>query len=63
MFEIESSKLAAQKADAETKKFASKMLADHTKTSNELKAMVKAVNNAPVPTAMDSSHQSKLDKL
>jgi putative membrane protein len=63
MFEIESSKLAAQKADAETKKFASKMVADHTKTSNELKAMVKGVNNAPVPTAMDSSHQSKLDKL
>jgi putative membrane protein len=63
MFEVESSKLAAQKADAETKKFASKMVADHTKTSNELKAMVKGVKNAPLPTAMDSSHQGKLDKL
>jgi putative membrane protein len=63
MFEIESSKLAAQKADAETKKFASKMVADHTKTSTELKAMVKGLDNAPLPTAMDSSHQGKLDKL
>ena len=62
-FEIESSKLAAQKADAETKKFASKMVADHTKTSTELKAMVKGVDNAPLPTAMDSSHQGKLEKL
>jgi putative membrane protein len=63
MFEIESSKLAAQKADAETKKFASKMVADHTKASTELKAMVKGLDNAPLPTAMDSSHQGKLDKL
>jgi putative membrane protein len=63
IFEIESSNLAQQKADAETKKFASKMVADHIKTSNELKAMVKGVDKAPLPTAMDGFHKGKLDKL
>ena len=32
MFEIESSKLAEQKADANSKKFAAKMIEDHSKT-------------------------------
>jgi putative membrane protein len=61
MFEIESSKLAAARADGSAKKFASEMVQDHTKTSTELKGM--APPDAPIPTALDSSHQSKLDKL
>jgi putative membrane protein len=61
MFEIESSKLAAERADAPTKTFANQMVKDHTKTSTELKGL--AVPNAPIPTALDSAHQSKLDKL
>jgi putative membrane protein len=36
---------------------------DHTKTSTELKSAVAGIPNAPIPTALDSSHQSKLDKL
>lgn len=60
MFEIESSKLAAEKADAATKAFAQQMIKDHTKTSTELKGIAQG---AEIPTAMDSSHQSKLDKL
>ena len=41
MFEIQSSQLALSKqADADTKPFAEKMVQDHQKTSNELKAMV-----------------------
>ena len=40
MFEIESSKLAQQKADADSKAFAEKMIKDHTETSTELKALV-----------------------
>jgi putative membrane protein len=64
MFEIESSKLAEAKASAPSKEFAARMIADHTKTSSELKALI---NNgevkAELPTALDSSHQSKLDKL
>jgi putative membrane protein len=62
MFEIESSKLAEQKADETSKKFAAQMIADHTKTSKELKTMAPNAK-AELPTAMDSSHQSKIDKL
>src|ERR671910_605194 len=41
IFEIQSSQLAQNKAqDAGLKTFASKMVADHTMTSNELKALV-----------------------
>lgn len=61
MFEIESSKLAQQKSTKDTiKSFASQMVADHTKTSQELKS---AATGVQIPADMDSSHQSKLDKL
>ncbi|GAC1340712.1 MAG: DUF4142 domain-containing protein [Beijerinckiaceae bacterium] len=65
MFEIQSSKLAAEKGDAATKTFAQKMVTDHTKTSEELKSMVSGgkVEGAKLPTAMTSSQQSMLDKL
>jgi len=64
MFEIQSSKLAQQKADAESKKFASKMVTDHTKTSTELKTLVAGGKvKATLPKEMDSAHKSKLDKL
>jgi putative membrane protein len=64
MFEIESSKLAQQKGNAPEKTFASQMVTDHTKTSTELKGLVTGGKvKADLPTAMDSSHQSKLDKL
>jgi putative membrane protein len=64
MFEIESSKLAEQKGDADKKSFAGQMVTDHTKTSGELKALVSSGKvKAEVPAALDSSHQSKLDKL
>jgi len=40
------------------------MVTDHTKTSAELKAMVSSGKvKADVPADLDSSHQSKLDKL
>jgi len=64
MFEIESSKVAQQKGNATEKTFASQMVTDHTKTSTELKGMVTSGKvKAELPTALDSSHQSKLDKL
>ena len=40
MFEIAASKLAQDKGNAPEKTFASQMIADHTKTSTELKGMV-----------------------
>jgi putative membrane protein len=61
MFEIESSKLAADQTGGAAKIFANQMVQDHAKTSTELKGM--APTDAPIPTALDSSHQSKLDKL
>jgi putative membrane protein len=62
MFEIESSKLAQQRADASSKTFAEKMIKDHTGTSTELKGLATKAK-LEVPTALDSSHQEKLDKL
>jgi putative membrane protein len=65
MFEVESSRIALQKSQSQqVKDFAQQMITDHTKTSTELKGLVgeKKVE-ATLPTALDSSHQSKLDKL
>ena len=64
MFEIQSSQLAAERADDATKTFAKQMIADHEKTSTEMKGMVQGGKvQATPPTALDSTHQSKLDTL
>ncbi|MET0220648.1 MAG: DUF4142 domain-containing protein [Tardiphaga sp.] len=64
MFEIQSNKLATEKGNAAEKTFAAMMVTDHTKTSTELKAMVGSGKvKADLPTALDSAHQSKLDKI
>jgi putative membrane protein len=65
MFEIESSKLAlAQSQDPATKTFAQQMITDHTKTSEELKALVSGGKvKATIPTAMSSAQQSMVDDL
>ena len=64
MFEIQSNKLAEDKGNASEKAFASQMVTDHTKTSTELKGLVSSGKvKEELPTALDSSHQSKLDKL
>jgi putative membrane protein len=64
MLEIESSKIAQQKGNADEKKFAGQMITDHTKTSSDLKSIVSSGEvKAEIPAALDSSSQSKLDKL
>ena len=64
MFEIQSSTLAKDKGSAAEKSFAAQMVTDHTKTSTELKGLVSSGKvKAELPTTLDSSHQSKLDKL
>jgi len=64
MFEIQSNQLGQMKGNAAEKSFASQMVTDHTKTSTELKGMVSSGKvKTELPTALDSSHQSKLDKL
>jgi putative membrane protein len=62
MFEIQSSKLASAKLQGAEKDFADQMVKDHSKTTAELTDGAKSAN-APIPTAMDGSHQSMLDKL
>jgi putative membrane protein len=64
MFELQSNKLAEERGNAAEKAFAAIMIKDHTKTSDELKALVKSGDvKEEIPTSLDSSHQSKLDKL
>ncbi len=65
MFEIQSSQLAAQQSkDQATKDFAAKMIADHQKTTSDIKGMVTSgAVKADIPTTMLPSHQSMLDKL
>jgi putative membrane protein len=64
MFEIQSSELAAQKSDAATKAFASQMITDHRKTSDELKSLIKSADiGVTPPTTLDTKHQTMLDKL
>jgi putative membrane protein len=64
MFEIAASKVAQDKGNAPEKTFASQMVTDHTKTSADLKGLVSGGKvKAEVPSALDSAHQGKLDKL
>ena len=64
MMEIESSKIAQQKGNADEKKFADKMIADHTKTSTELKGLVGSGDvKAEIPAALDDASKKKLAKL
>jgi putative membrane protein len=64
MLEIAAAKIAQDKGNADEKKFAAQMVTDHTKTTNDIKAMVTSGDvKAEIPATLDSSHQSKLDKL
>lgn len=64
MFEIQSSQLAQEKKDPKAGTFAQKMISDHTGTTEAIKALVQGGKvKATLPTGLDSSHQSKLDKL
>jgi len=64
MFELQSSKMALNSADPATKDFAQQMIADHTKTTAELKAAVgKGQAHATLPTDMSSTQQSMMAKL
>jgi putative membrane protein len=63
MTEIAAAKVGQERGNAQEKAFATQMITDHTKTSDELKSMVPADARAAIPTALDSSSQSKIDKL
>jgi putative membrane protein len=64
MFEIQSSQIAQERGNASETTFAATMITDHQKTTDDLKSMI--VNGdvrAELPTVLDSSHQSEIDKL
>lgn len=63
MAEVELGKLAASKAQSpEVKKFGEKMVSDHTKANNELKALA-AKKGVVLPAELSSSQKSELEKL
>ena len=65
MFEIQSGTVAQEKAQsAEVKEFAAMMVADHTKSSEELLAAVQESGlDITPPGAMAAKHQEQLDAL
>jgi putative membrane protein len=64
LLEISAAKVAQEKGNADEKKFADQMIADHTKTSTDLKTMVTSGDvKAEVPTVLAASYQKKLDTL
>lgn len=65
MYELESSRLAQEKAqNAELKAFATQMIADHTKSTNDLKAAIAQANlNLQMPAAMPQDMQEKITAL
>ena len=63
MTEIAAAKIGQERGNGQEKAFATQMITDHTKTSEELKSLVPAEARAAIPTALDGSSQSKIDKL
>jgi putative membrane protein len=64
MLEIAAAKLAQENGNPDEKKFAEQMTTDHSKTTNDIKAMVTSGDvKAELPSTLDPSSQAKLDKL
>ena len=64
MFEIESSRLALEKASSdEVKQFAQHMIDDHTKAGDEMKQAAQADGVTDIPSSLDDKHQAMLDEL
>lgn len=62
--EIAAAKIAQQRGTADEKKFAAQMITDHTKTSADLKQLIDSgAVKAELPTVLNASSQSKIDKL
>ena len=64
MFEIQAGQLAQQKTeDSAYKDFAQMIVADHTKTTDQLKSMAPKLQGVELPQTLDKTHQAKIDKL
>jgi putative membrane protein len=63
-FEIQSSKLAEEKAAAaDVKEFAKQMIADHTKAGEGLKAALEKSNMTPEPPKLSPKHAAMVEQL
>jgi putative membrane protein len=64
MFEIEAARLAQDRGDPRAQQYAAQMLADHQKTTQELKSMVDSGTvQASLPTDLNISDKLMLTKL
>ena len=65
MFEIQAGQLATDKAqNGDVKSFGQEMVDDHSKTSDDLKELIKDEDiKVEIPAKLDEEHQAKLDKL
>lgn len=65
LFEIQSSQIALEKSgNDDVRNFAEMMVADHTASSEKLKAAVtEGETGAQVPTSLDDEHEAKLQEL
>lgn len=65
MFDTQAAKIAEQKGDSSDRNFARREAVVHAKATDGLKAIVTSgkVKDASVPTALDSEHQQRLDRL
>ena len=64
MLEIAAAKVAQEKGNADEKKFAGQMIADHSKTSADIKGLVDSGDvKATIPVKLDDSSQKKLTEL
>jgi len=65
MFEIEASKIAAERStNADIKKFAQDMVTAHTETTRQLKPLITAADASIKPPAtLDDRHQRMIDEL
>jgi putative membrane protein len=63
MAEVELGQLASQKAESEAvKQFGQRMVTDHGKANDELKALAQS-KNITLQTTLDSKHKATLDRL
>lgn len=64
MFEIESSRLALQMSqNPQVRSFAEMMIADHTRTGNEMRSIAQSLGLPAPPQMMMPQHRAMLDQL
>jgi predicted outer membrane protein len=64
MYEVQASKMALDKAqNDEFKRFAQRIVDDHTKASDELKSLVGNMQGIQVPNSLDDKHKGMIDQL